>query len=73
MPSLERILETLEANKGDVSYNFRLWLTTDADEKFPAVILMKGIKMTFEPPKGLKSNLSRAYHAQDKRNWDDCQ
>ena len=28
---------------------------------FPPAILMKGIKMTYEPPRGIKNNLQRNY------------
>jgi dynein heavy chain len=32
---------------------------------FPNNILLKGIKMTYEPPRGIRSNLIRAYNAVD--------
>ncbi|GBO98704.1 Dynein heavy chain 2, axonemal [Eumeta japonica] len=40
---------------------FRLWLSSMPDDKFPLNILQRSIKMTTEPPQGLKGNLVRAY------------
>jgi len=61
MPTLERTLEQNESPDANIHYEFRIWLTTAPSNIFPSTILMKGIKMTYEPPRGLKSNLIRAY------------
>ena len=37
------------------------WLSSNPTPKFPISILQMGIKMTTEPPRGLKANLKRLY------------
>jgi dynein heavy chain len=71
MPDLERILETMEANKQEVHPDFRIWLTSMPSEIFPPMILMKGIKMTFEPPRGLRNSLLRSFSSQDRKSFEE--
>ncbi len=41
--------------------NFRLWITCEAHPEFPIALLQAAIKMTMEPPKGIKAGLLRSY------------
>ena len=61
LKELEKIIENLEMNKSEVNDNFRLFLSSNPHPKFPISILQKSIRVTTEPPKGLKSNMTRLY------------
>lgn len=65
MPQLEVIVDGFETNRS-LHSNFRLWLTSLPSATFPVTVLQNGIKMTYEPPQGLKSNLVRAYQSYDE-------
>lgn len=70
MPKLEATVEELDPDKIDPQ--FRLWLTTMPSKDFPVSVLQNGMKMTVEPPKGLKSNLLRAYLSLDTEWFDEA-
>jgi dynein heavy chain len=66
MPTLEGILQTIWQGGGGgagavLHKDFRLWLTSMPSAAFPVLILQNSIKLTVEPPKGLRANLARLY------------
>jgi dynein heavy chain len=72
MPSLERKLEEIMLK--DVHKDFRLWLTTMPTPSFPVLVLQSGIKVTKEPPRGLKANLKDSFLQEvTPELWASCQ
>lgn len=69
MPGLEKIVEnfcnTKDGEPGSPHPNFRLWLSSKPHPRFPITILQRGLKMTTEPPRGLRANLVRLYNIVD--------
>jgi len=67
LPKLEKKLASLEEGAHP---EFRVFLTAMPQKVVPVPILQKSIKLTNEPPSGLKANLLRAFKNFDATIWE---
>lgn len=79
LPRLERLLEQLAAagqgqanGPAKVHPDFRLWLTSMPVPYFPVAVLQAAVKVTVEPPRGVRATLLRAYKALPAGHMDAC-
>ncbi|XP_072006034.1 dynein axonemal heavy chain 2 [Engystomops pustulosus] len=70
MPQLDKLVEQLQVE--DPHPDFRLWLSSSPHPDFPISILQASIKMTTEPPKGLRANMKRLYQLITEPQFSRC-
>ncbi|CAK87804.1 unnamed protein product (macronuclear) [Paramecium tetraurelia] len=69
LKELEKCMETLRQSDA-TNEKFRLWLSSAPHPKFPISILQKCLKVTTEPPKGVKANMNRLYTNMSQSKFD---
>jgi len=60
LPELEAKLDEIIVN-GQYQDTFRLLMSASPTENFPISLLQRSVKMTLEPPRGIKPNMARLY------------
>ena len=60
MPELEAALDQIVLD-GGAQDSFRLIMSANPTDDFPISLLQRSVKMTMEPPRGIKPNMSRLY------------
>ena len=69
--ALEKIVEDLDTEKETIHEDFRLFLTSMPADYFPVSVLQNGVKLTTEPPRGIKANLRRSYDGISEQQLED--
>ncbi|KAI5075577.1 hypothetical protein GOP47_0009653 [Adiantum capillus-veneris] len=72
MQTMERIIERFLPEAAEIHPEFRLWLTSFPCKEFPVPVLQNGIKITNEPPKGVRANLLQSYANYSDEILDSC-
>ena len=70
LPTLERIVEDFRPDQ--VHESFRLWLTSKPSPHFPVAVMQVSVKMTKEPPRGLRANLKTVFLKMDDDKLNRC-
>lgn len=71
MQDLEMLVSNL-AEAETIHEMFRLYLTSAPTDIFPVSVLQVSVKLTTEPPRGLKANLKRTYGGVDDEILESC-
>jgi dynein heavy chain, axonemal len=61
MPDLEKAVLNFKEEADKIHPDFRLYLTSMPADYFPVSVLQNSVKLTTEPPRGLKANLKKTY------------
>ncbi|GFS25719.1 dynein heavy chain 6, axonemal [Elysia marginata] len=61
MLAMEDIIKNMQEYPASVNPNFRLFLSSMPAKHFPVSVLQNSVKVTNEPPKGIRANLRRAF------------
>ena len=70
MPMLEKIVDGFLTTSAPEHPDFRLWLTSQPSAAFPVAVLQNGIKLTNEPPKGMRANLIGTFTTLGEDEWE---
>ena len=73
MPVLEKKIDSICDGSLETHESFRLWLSSNPDPKFPITILQAAIKVTTEPPSGLRPNLTRMINLVSEEQFERCE
>jgi dynein heavy chain len=59
LPRLEQIVEKQVENPKSTHQDYRMWLTSMPCSEFPVAVLQVGIKLSMQPPRGVRANMLR--------------
>ncbi|XP_034630816.1 dynein heavy chain 6, axonemal [Trachemys scripta elegans] len=61
MLAMEELIKSFTEPNVSIQESFRLYLSSMPSETFPVTVLQNSVKVTNEPPKGLRANIRRAF------------
>lgn len=61
MEELEKIVLGFKETATSIHEDFRLFLTSMPADYFPVSVLQNSVKLTTEPPRGMKANMKRTW------------
>lgn len=70
MVRLEEIIKEHSEAKSTTHKDFRLFLSSMPAKSFPVTVLQNSVKVTNEPPKGIRANLRRALNDISKESFE---
>lgn len=72
MGDLEKFVLDFAERKDEIHQDFRLFLTSMPADYFPVSVLQNSLKLTTEPPRGLKANLKRCFANYNQEFMESC-
>ncbi len=67
MSQLELICQRIQTEH--INSEFRLWLTTIPTPTFPLFVLQNSVRITIEPPIGIRASLIRSFQSQNPETF----
>ena len=61
MLSMENLVKALAEKPDEIHEDYRLFLSSMPANHFPVSVLQNAVKVTNEPPKGIRANMRRAF------------
>lgn len=61
MLAMENLIQDLIENPLNTKEEFRLFLSSMPSKNFPTFVLQNSVKVTNEPPKGLRPNMKKSF------------